>query len=204
MLEYDLSLAPKADLEQVVISCQGTKSLEIAKDGALLLHTANGPLRQTPPKTWELQPDGTKRFVECRFRKIGEQRYGFEVPKRDPASALVIDPGLEWSTYLGGSGAEALDAVALARDGSGDVFVAGYMNSPDFPGFNDPNFTPFQNKVFVARLSGDGTTLRWATLLGGWSSQVIYRGLAAAPDGGAAIVGGTSSPGFATTPVAFD
>ena len=48
--------------------------------------------------------------------RVGEQRYGFEAPQRDSALALVIDPGLEWSTYLGGSGAEALDAVALARD----------------------------------------------------------------------------------------
>src|SRR5882762_10991404 len=31
-LEYDLSLAPKADLRQVIISCQGTKSLERSEE----------------------------------------------------------------------------------------------------------------------------------------------------------------------------
>src|SRR5262249_11219767 len=107
-------------------------------------------------------------------------------------------------TYLGGSASEQLTAVALARDGSGDIFVAGYMNSPDFPFFSDPNFTSWQNKVFVGRFNGTGTTLRWATLLGGWHSQLIYRGLAAAPDGGAAVVGETTSPDFPTTPGAFD
>src|SRR6266581_7453710 len=203
-LAYDLMLAPEADLQAVVIRSEGTKTLEVAADGALVMETASGKLRQTPPNTWEVLPDGTRRAVECRFRKIDDQHYGFAAPQRDRRLPLVIDPGLEWGTYLGGSNAEILEAVTLARDGSGDIFVGGYMNSPDFPGFSDPNFTPFQNKVFVARLSGDGSSLRWATSLGGWSSQLIYRGLAAAPDGGAALVGENTSPDFPTTPRAFD
>jgi hypothetical protein len=202
-LEYDLLLAPNADLEQVRIQCEGVQSLNVAKDGALEMRTASGVLRQSPPKTWEVLPDGTKRSLECRFRILGAQRYGFVAPKRDRSLPLVIDPGLEWSTFVGGSFTDELTAVALARDGTGDIFIAGYMNSPDFPFFTDPNFTPEQNRVFIARLDGTGTTLRWATFLGGWHSAVLYRGLAAAPDGGAAIVGQTVSPDFPTTPGAY-
>lgn len=202
-IEYDLLLAPGADLDQVIIGCEGASTLQIAADGALVVETASGQLRQTPPRTWEILRDGTKRPVECVFRKIDEQRYGFVAPKRDLTLAMVIDPGLEWSTFVGGSFTDELTATALARDGSGDIFIAGYMNSTDFPFFSDPNFTPEQNRVFIARLDSTGTTLRWATFLGGWHSAVLYRGLAAAPDGGAAIAGQTVSPDFPTTPGAY-
>lgn len=203
-IEYDVLLAPDADVEQVVIRCAGVESIQPGPGGELWLQTANGVLRQTAPKTWEVLPDGTRRALECRFRILDGQRYGFVVPERDRKLELVIDPGVEWSTYLGGSGSDQLTAVAVARDGTGDVLVAGYMNSADFPFFTDSNFTPFQNRAFVARLDSTGTTLFWATSLGGWHSQVVHRGLAAAPDGGAALVGETASPDFPTTPGAFD
>src|SRR5262245_24844758 len=201
-LEYDLLLNPRAELDRIIIRCEGG-AVEIASDGALILQTPDGFLRQTPPKTWEELPDGSKRTVDCRFRKIDENRYGFTGPNWDRTLPLVIDPGLEWSTFIGGSFSDELTTVALARDGTGDIFVAGYMNSRDFPFFNDPNFTPEQNRVFVARMDGTGTSLRWATFLGGWHSAVLYRALAAAPDGGVAIAGQTVSPDFPTTPGAY-
>jgi hypothetical protein len=202
-LEYDLMLAPGAALDPIVVRCEGVTNISLSASGELLLHTGHGLLKQAQPKTWELLPTGEKRFVECRFRKIDSQRYGFSAPERDANLAMVIDPGLEWSTFVGGSSQDELTAVALARDGSGDILVAGYMNSVDFPFFNDPNFTPEQNRAFIARLDSTGTMLRWSTLIGGWHSVMVFRGLAAAPDGGAVIVGQNASPDFPTTPGAF-
>src|SRR5262249_45573976 len=40
---------------------------------------------------------------------------------------------LAGATFLGGSGSEVAQAVTIAPQ-SGDVFVAGYTSSPDFPG----------------------------------------------------------------------
>jgi hypothetical protein len=203
-LEYDLLLSPEADLAQVCVRLTGVERLEIADDEELLLQTRHGCLRQTRPVTWEVLPDGEKRPLDCRYRKLDGLRFGFEAPSRDPQLPLVIDPGLEWGTFLGGLASDQLTAVDLAADGSSDVFVAGYMNSADFPGFNDPNFTAFQNQVFIARLDATGAILRWAAFLGGWHSQVLYRGLAAAADGGAVVVGETVSPDFPITAGAFD
>jgi hypothetical protein len=202
-IEYDLLLAPGADLDRVVVNCEGARALSTRSDGSMEMEIEGGTLRQTPPRTWEVMADGRKRAVECKFRILGGQRYGFVVPDRDKSLPLVIDPGLEWSTLIGGSFSDQLTTVALARDGSGDIFVGGYMNSTDFPFFTDPNFTPEQNRVFVARLDATGSVLRWATLLGGWHSALVFRGLAAAPDGGVALVGQTVSPDFPTTPGAY-
>jgi len=116
-LEYDLILAPGANLEKVVIRAGGTTSLEVADDGSLVMRTAGGELRQTPPLTWEELPNGERRIVECRFRKIDARRYGFVAPRRDRGLPLVVDPGLEWSTYLGGGDWDEVHEIAAAGDG---------------------------------------------------------------------------------------
>ena len=199
-LEYDLELAPEALLEQVVVRCAGSEALELDATGALVLHTSAGPLRQSAPQSFELLPDGSRRQLVSRFRRIDDAHFGFAVEGRSRECALLVDPGIEWSTFLGGRASDVLSAVALARDGSGDIFVAGFENSPDFPQSTDPNFTPFQNRVFVARLGAAGSTLRFATFLGGWHSQTLYRGLAATADGGAVFAGDTVSPDFPRPP----
>jgi hypothetical protein len=203
LFEYDVLLSPRADLSRVVIRADGASRLELLDDGSLLMHTAEGPLRQTPPRTMEVLPSGSLRDVASRFRIIDEHRYGFEVPVRDEALPLVIDPGLEWSTLLGGSGSDPVGGVATVRDGSGDVVVAAWPNSPDYP--SDGSGSPgVNNSVAVVRLNATGTTLRYTTFFGGWHSHLVYRGLAV-NTAGEVVVGGEAYPAdFPTTPGAFD
>jgi hypothetical protein len=204
-LEYELTLAPGADLARFAVRCEGVAELEVAADGALVLHTSAGTLRQTPPKTWEVLPSGEPKPIESRFRLLGPDRYGFEAPGRDPALGLVVDPGIEWSTFLGGSGSDYIGPAVPARDGSGDVFVGGSMNSPDFPGLTGSGFTGLvQSRAFIARLGGSGSTLVYATFLGGWHSNLVWRGLAVDSAGNAVLAGQTFSPDFPTTTGAFD
>jgi hypothetical protein len=206
-LEYDLLLAPEAELEDIVLCCEGTGvdgGLELGADGSLLLATRAGALRQGAPRTFELASDGSRRPLVSRFRLLDERRFGFEVEGRTEAP-LVIDPGIEWSTFLGGSGPDFIGPAVPARDGSGDVFVGGTMKSPDFPLFSDPNFAlGTQDRVFVVRLDPSGSVLRWATFLGGWHSQLVYRGLAVDASGRSVLCGKAYSPDFPTTPGAFD
>ncbi|OLC79817.1 MAG: hypothetical protein AUH72_13405 [Acidobacteria bacterium 13_1_40CM_4_65_8] len=204
-LEYDVLLAAAANLDSVVVRVDGVARLELAPDGSLIFHTDAGSLRQLPPSTWEVLPAGDLRPVPCRFRLIGPDRYGFEVPARNPRLALVIDPGLEWSTFLGGSGPDVIGPAVPARDGSGDVFVGGTTKSPDFPLFSDPSFTPMvQDRAFVARLNAAGSAIVYGTFFGGWHSQLVFRGLAADRGGNAVLVGQTLSPDFPTTPGVVD
>src|SRR6185436_18998027 len=65
-IEYDVLLAPGADLEQVVIRAEGASEMKVDTDGTLVLETAAGPLRQTAQATWEELPDGTTRRLDSR------------------------------------------------------------------------------------------------------------------------------------------
>jgi len=205
-LEYDLVLAPGADLDRVAVACDGVSALAVASDGSLVMRTPTTSLRQTPPRTWEVLPNGERRPLASGFRILGPQRYGFEAPGRDAHLALVVDPGIEWSTFLGGSSGDWIGPVEPARDGTGDVFVGGTTRSTDFPLFADPNFSSLgiQDRVFVARLNATGSAVVYATFLGGWHSQLVFRGLAADAGGNAVICGQSFSPDFPTTSGAPD
>jgi hypothetical protein len=203
-LEYDLLLAPGADLYQVVVRIDGTSGMTVGPDGTLILETTAGSLRQSAPVTWEEMPDGTIRRLDSRFRKIDAERYGFVVPGRDSTRPLVIDPGLEWSTFLGGGNREEIHGLALTRDGSGDVVVAGSTWSSDFPTAPAGSLGSSPLIAFVARLNSTGTELVYATLFGGTNGNVSF-GLGLTLDASSApiVVGETNAANFPTTPGAY-
>ncbi len=108
-IKYDVLVAPGADLTQVVIRCEGATTLRLAADGSLEIETVAGTLRQAMPATWQELPSSGRITVECRYRLLGVNRYGFAVPGRDPELPLVIDPrvevpGLEWVDVLRDAG----------------------------------------------------------------------------------------------------
>jgi len=110
---------------------------------------------------------------------------------------------LLWCTYLGGS---ELDwATAVAVDAEGNVVVAGWTDSPNFPvtpGAFDEMYN-YGEDAYVAKLSSTGGELLWSTFLGGIE---IDRASAVALDAGGEVVvaGTTTSRDFPTTPGAFD
>ncbi|HEY3108188.1 MAG TPA: hypothetical protein VGL23_05515, partial [Chloroflexota bacterium] len=201
-LRYDLLLAPGADVGQIVVRADGADRPSIADDGSLVLQTASGPLRQSPPLTWEELPDGLTRRLESRFRIIDAQRYGFEALGHDPRLALVIDPGLDWATFLGGSGDETVEGLAIVTDGTGDIVVAGQTWSPDFPRTGG-NLGPTGMTPYVARLNASGTALVYATLFGGTFNHSVKH-VALDASNRPVVVGDTNSLDFPTTPGAFD
>jgi hypothetical protein len=201
-LEYDVLLEPGADLRQFVVRAAGSTGLRIGRDGALTIRTRAGSLRQAAPAAWEVLPDGGKRPVESRFRLVGPRRFGFEISGRDPTRALVIDPGLDWATYLGGAGDESVEGLAMTSDGTGDVVLAGQTASPDFPATNG-NLTPVGWVPYVARVNSTGTALVYATFFGGTFNHAVLDVALDAADR-PVVVGDTNSIDFPTTAGAYD
>ncbi|MEW6745176.1 MAG: SBBP repeat-containing protein [Planctomycetota bacterium] len=130
-LEYDLLLEPGADLDPVIVRCEGAQSLGLDEEGTLVVETAAGPLKQPRPCTYEVGPSGAREAVECSYRVLGADRFGFDVPGRDLERALVIDPGLLYATFLGGSDGDWANAIAV--DASGAALITGWTSSSDFP-----------------------------------------------------------------------
>lgn len=128
---------------------------------------------------------------------------------------------LKFLTYLGGSGEDRCNRVAL--DNAGDIVIVGLTQSPDFPvpnGFDDTYgegelpTTGFSSDGYVAKLAGDGSTVVFSTYLGGTEldgtgpgglvGNETVRGLAIDSSNRIVVTGNTSSVDFPTTTVLGD
>ena len=101
-----------------------------------------------------------------------------------------------YSTYLGGCGGgpgypEVANAVAV--DASGNAYIAGATNSPNFPVTTGAYQTQFNalEDAFVAEVNPGGTALVYGTLLGGGTFS--WAGGIALGAGGIAYVAGYTS-----------
>ncbi len=202
LFEYDLQLAPGARLQDAVIAVEGALGLSL-DHGALLVHTSLGDLRQTPPLAWSLDAGGARQPVACEFVLLDEQHFGFAAPERDPNLGLLVDPGVEWSSYIGAFDEDIAQDVSFAIDG--DVVIAGTTLSYEYPvtmGAYDTSLNG-QRDAFVTRFEADGATLVYSTVLGGslddWGASLALSGA-----GEVWIAGDTQSSDFPTSALAHD
>ncbi|MFH1016832.1 MAG: SBBP repeat-containing protein [Pseudomonadota bacterium] len=90
---------------------------------------------------------------------------------------------------------------ATAVDDLGNVIVAGYTDSPEFPATHLYGSRQAQD-VFVAKVSSDGSSLIWSTLLAGASNDQAAA-IAVNAAGEIYVTGQTASADFPTTAGAF-
>jgi hypothetical protein len=197
-LEYDFVVEPGHDPDQIAIDFDGVQSMRITEAGELVLKTPVGEVIQHKPVVYQ-QVDGTRRPVEGRYRVLGGQRVGFEVGRYDESVALVIDPVLAYSTYLGGSGDEHIAAVAV--DVQGNVYVTGASASVDFPSSGAFSADGAVDDVFVTKFNPHGNGVIYSAYLGG-SGGDAGRGIAVAAQGDVYLTGITSSLDFPTASAA--
>ncbi|WP_164779778.1 DUF7507 domain-containing protein [Paenibacillus kobensis] len=204
-LKYDIIVRPGARLDDIRFVYSGADGLTLDEDGHLRIHTAYGELMEERPVSYQYM-EGSKVQVESRFilhEGQGAGTYGFEVGRGyNPDLPLVIDPALFYSTYLGGSDADA--GLSIAADNEGNAYVTGQTLSFDFPiagGAFQPGFDA-SSTAFVTKLNPFGTAIIYSTFLGG-SSADQGNGIAVDPFGNAYVTGQTLSPNFPTTPNAF-
>jgi hypothetical protein len=122
------------------------------------------------------------------------------VVKFNPAGSA-----LEYGTFLGGSGFD--DGNAIAVDPTGNAYVAGNTGSADFPATAGAFDTTYNGggsfgDAFIAKLNPAGSALAYASYLGGTDDDYGY-GVAVDGAGHAYVTGQTLSPGYPTTPGAF-
>jgi len=158
-LEFDLLLAPGADVKAVWMRFGGGKRPRITAAGALEI----GEVQLKPPV---IRQEG--RTIDGRYSVRRNGDVGFELAAFDPRKPLVIDPVLVYATRLGG-GASSDYGQAIAVDAQGNAYVTGYTYSFDFPVVNAWNAASASSSadVFVSRMNATGTALIYSTYVGG-------------------------------------
>jgi hypothetical protein len=196
-LEYDFVVAPARDARAIALEFAGADKIDVdAATGDLLIDVRGETIRQHKPLVYQ-EMNGARHEVEGRYAIRSAGRVGFEVGKYDTSAALIIDPVLEYSTFLGGSqsfhGAE--EALSIAVDSSGSAYVAGFTDATDFPTANAIQGTVRKVDLFVAKLNAAGSALVYSTYLGGSDLDFGYA-IAVDSAGSSYVTGLTLSTDF--------
>lgn len=197
-VEFDLKLAAHASPAAVQLAFRGA-SPRLGADGSLAL--AHG-VSLHAPLAYQLI-NGRRHSVPVRYRLLPGQHVGLAVGAYDANRPLVVDPILAFASLLGGSAYNQANAVAI--DGSGNGYIAGYTLSTDFPvqsafqATDAPgSFSTSSNDAFITEISPDGKTLVYSTYLGG-NGDDEATGIAVDSTGAAYVTGFTNSTNFPTT-----
>jgi len=200
-LEYDFVVAPGADPGLIALAFEGARKMHLDRRGDLVLQTASGEIRQHGPEVYQ-DAAGIRQAVEGRYVLKGRRRVGFQIAAYDATRPLVIDPALDYSTYLGGGGDDVGNGIAV--DATGSAYVTGETASTDFPTTEGAFQTTNRGakNVFVTKLNSTGSALVYSTYLGGSLSD---RGNSIAVDakGNAYVTGRVASMNFPITEGAF-
>ena len=189
-VEKVFTVQPGGDPSRIRMLVAGARSLATDRTGNLIASTAIGDVTWTRPSAFQ-ELNGARRAISVSYEIRGDT-YGFRLGGYDPDLPLVIDPLLQ-ATYLGGSGSELGNALAI-HPTTGDVYVAGYTASTNFPGTagGARSANGGGNDAFVARLTADLKTLTQATYIGGSGDDLAYA-MAIDPATGDVYVGGATT-----------
>ena len=200
-LEYDFVVQPGADPGAIRLGVEGAQGVQVNGQGDLELGTKQGTVVFRSPTVYQ-ETGGVKSPVVGRYMLKEGNKVGFEVEGYDKAKPLVIDPILDYSTYLGGSGGDW--AFGVAADSSGDAYVTGLTQSTDFPTQGSPQSFVGNQDAFITEFDPSGTALVFSDYLGGNASLSPYPSTTASSialdySGDIFVTGQTNSTNFPTT-----
>jgi hypothetical protein len=195
-IEYDFFVKPGGEVSEIGFEYQDVEKTRIDNESNLIVDTEFGEIKHAKPVCYQVI-GGERLEIQAEFMKIGENNYGFKVKGYNRNYELIIDPEvLVYSTYLGGSGEESGNGIAV--DSEGAAYVTGYTDSMNFPAQNPIQGTNAGGSdIFITKVNSSGDALIYSTYLGG-SGGDYGNGIAVDSEGAAYVTGSTESANFPT------
>ncbi|HET9942355.1 MAG TPA: SBBP repeat-containing protein, partial [Terriglobia bacterium] len=166
-LEYDFELRPFMDPSSIQIEFDGVRGISLGPEGDLILDTPAGEIRHQRPIAFQRR--GAHNVAVDAWFVIRENRVGFEIGRYDRSIPLTIDPKLEWSSFLGGTGND--QGNDLIVDAAGNVYTSGFTQTvatdtdpPVPPTLQTPISSGFE--AFITKLDSSGAVV-YSTYFGG-------------------------------------
>lgn len=148
------------------IQLRYNRPVRLDEHGNLIVSFETGAMTESAPVAWQ-DIAGSRVPVPVSWKLLGEDEVGFRVGDYAPEFPLVIDPTLTWMTFLGQAGNDY--GTAIAVDGSGNVYVAGWSDAS----WGSPvRAHGGGTDAYIAKLDTGGNLL-WNSFLGGSGSETL-------------------------------
>lgn len=148
-LEYDFIVSPGAEPTTIRMAFEGADGLVLAQDGALIIRAGMHTFRQPRPVIYQRIGDHD-RPIAGDFVLYPDATIGFRLGDYDPLFAVIIDPILEYGSFIGGSGTDQIQAITT--DAQGNTYVTGMTTSGGLPGGG----TTADQDAFVSKFAANG------------------------------------------------
>lgn len=183
-----------ANPKDIRIKINGER-IYVNKEGALCVGERSVYFKK--PLAYQFDDNNNIEFIECSYKNFGSY-YSFNIGKYDKNKDIFIDPMIV-STYIGGS----LDDYAWSFDidMDGNIYIAGFTESYDFPYVN--NNLNGENDIFILKFDKDNSKIVSGAIIGGKSWDSAYK-IFADKFNNLVVIGQTNSDDFPITPGAFD
>ncbi len=200
-IKYDLVIDAGADPEQICFGISGHESLDISPNGDLLIGTEMGMVMDKGLVAFNGNDEAIT--IPCEFEIMDQNTIMFDVGQYDNNELLIIDPVMDFSTFVGGSGQD--NTHDLATDPSGNIYVMGYTSATGFPITTGAYDTTYNGKddTFIYKMDRNGTSLLYSTYIGG-SGGDYGNSITLDDNGNLYLVGDSWSTNFPTTSGAYD
>ena len=211
-LKYDIIVNQGGDVSKVALSITGAEGLHIT-GGDLIVKTSVDDVKELAPYSYSASAEGNKQ-LQCKYN-LNRNIITFKfADKIQPGTPLVIDPTLIFCSFSG-STADNWGYTAT-YDAAGNFYAGGIIFGTGFPYTNGAYETAFQGgnnntgegsqdpntgqsidengfDISVMKFNSTGTTVLYATYLGGSTGNEQPQSLVADGDGNLIIAGRTTS-----------
>lgn len=203
-LKYDYIVSERVDPSCIKLKFLGQNKLETCdKNREFRMINEVGQVSDQLPMVYQLIYDDTVK-IPAAFKQTGEL-LTFDFGEYNHDFPLIIDPVLNFSTFIGGAGDDFQYTGGLSKDNFGNIYETGRTfsnNFPTTPGTVQLNYGGVLDAV-VYKLSANGSMLLYSTYVGGNDVDAGYSTYVEAGTGAVYVGGTTSSSNFPVTAGAY-